>query len=556
MPLSPIGKYERVDVLGYGATGIVYLAWDSLLRKQVALKEINMQAGDMERFLEEARLLDRLNHPNIVRVHSVDRVEGKILVAMEYVPGVNLQELLRQQGKLPIPQALYIAIQVLDALDYAHRNHTIHRDIKPANILIRRDGTVKLVDFGLATILGTGSYAGGAGTYVYMAPEDFEEEERSDHRSDLWAVGVTLYEMVTGKRPFNALKPKDPFSWKRAVQEDQPPPLRQFMTDAPDALQRVIDRALAKRKEDRFPSAGEFLQALRRVQAILPNASPDGETLAVVSVQAYGVQQRHKPVEPAAEVGAGSRACSVSISKNTGTARVEPPQVSLGPVRQGEQCMAKVVVRSNNKKPLDARLVSHPGWLYVHPFTIQRRQQVITLTADTNIVSAQGTLADVVQFVNGEQRITIPVTLEVLPPRPHFRQVSFWYVPLFVVCLVPLFTVILGTSHWTRWMPIGLELAGLLGAMLTLITIGAGLRSNERLVASLLMLTGLSATGTYLGVLGEPQNHPQGRMAVDLLVIMGLVLLLQVFSTRRWKWWAWVMVGLSLLLSGMMASMM
>lgn len=554
MPLSPIGKYERVDVLGYGATGIVYLAWDSLLRKQVALKEINVQAGDMERFLEEARLLDRLNHPNIVRVHSVDRVEGKILVAMEYVPGVNLQELLRQQGKLPIPQALDIAIQVLDALDYAHRNHTIHRDIKPGNILIRRDGTVKLVDFGLATILGTGSYAGGAGTYVYMAPEDFEEEERSDHRSDLWAVGVTLYEMVTGKRPFNAVKPKDPFSWKRAVQEDQPPPLREFVPNTPDALQRVIDRALAKRKEDRFPSAGEFLQALRRVRAILPDASPDGDALAVVSAQAYGIQQKRKP--GATELGAGPSASPVSISKNTGAARVEPPQVSMGAVRQGEQCVAKVVVRSNSRKPLDARLVSHPGWLYVHPSIIQRRQQVITLTADTSMVSAQGALTDVVQFVNGEQRITIPVSLEVLPPRPHFRQVSFWYVPLIVACLVPLFTVILGTSHWTRWMPIGLELAGLLGAMLTLVTIGAGLRSNERLAASLLMLTGLSATGTYLGVLGEPQNHPQGKMAIDLLVIMGPVLLLQIFSTRRWKWWAWVMVGLSLLLSGMMASMM
>lgn len=554
MPLSPIGKYERVDVLGYGATGIVYLAWDSLLRKQVALKEINVQAGDMERFLEEARLLDRLNHPNIVRVHSVDRVEGKILVAMEYVPGVNLQELLRQQGKLPIPQALDIAIQVLDALDYAHRNHTIHRDIKPGNILIRRDGTVKLVDFGLATILGTGSYAGGAGTYVYMAPEDFEEEERSDHRSDLWAVGVTLYEMVTGKRPFNAVKPKDPFSWKRAVQEDQPPPLREFVPNTPDALQRVIDRALAKCKEDRFPSAGEFLQALRRVRAILPDASPDGDALAVVSAQAYGIQQKRKP--GATELGAGPRARPVSISKNTGTARVEPPQVSMGAVRQGEQCVAKVVVRSNSRKPLDARLVSHPGWLYVHPSILQQRQQVITLTADTSMVSAQGALTDVVQFVNGEQRITIPVSLEVLPPRPHFRQVSFWYVPLFVACLVPLFTVILGTSHWTRWMPIGLELAGLLGAMLTLVTIGAGLRSNERLAASLLMLTGLSATGTYLGVLGEPQNHPQGKMAIDLLVIMGPVLLLQIFSTRRWKWWAWVMVGLSLLLSGMMASMM
>lgn len=543
MALSPIGKYERVDVLGYGATGIVYLAWDSLLRKQVALKEINVQAGDMERFLEEARLLDRLNHPNIVRVHSVDKVEGKVLIAMEYVPGVNLQELLRQQGRLPLPQALDIAIQVLDALDYAHRHHTIHRDIKPGNILIRKDGVVKLVDFGLATILGTGSYAGGAGTYVYMAPEDFEEEERSDHRSDLWAVGVTLYEMVTGHRPFNAANPKNPFSWQEAVQKQQPPPLQQYVPDAPPALQAVIDRALAKRKEERFPNAAEFAQALRRVQVLLPDAG--GETLAVVSAQAYGAQQRREPAAPGA-----------SKSPRPAVARVEPQEVSFGPVRQGEQCVAKVVIRSANRKPLDARLASHPGWLYVHPPVLQRRHQVVTLTADTGMVSAQGTLSDVVQFVNGEQRISIPVRLEVLPPRPQFRQVAYWYVPLFVACLIPLFTVILGADDWSRWMPIGLELTGLLGAMLTLITMGAELRSGERMAAVLLMLTGLSATGTYLGVLGDPQNHPQGKVAVDLLTVMGAMLLLQVFSTRRWRWWAWVLVGLSLGLSGVIASMM
>ena len=542
MALSPIGKYERVDVLGYGATGIVYLAWDSLLRKQVALKEINVQAGDMERFLEEARLLDRLNHPNIVRVHSVDRVDGKILIAMEYVPGVNLQELLRQQGKLPIRQALDIAIQVLDALDYAHRNHTIHRDIKPGNILIRKDGAVKLVDFGLATILGTGSYAGGAGTYVYMAPEDFGEEEHSDHRSDLWAVGVTLYEMVTGQRPFNAANPKNPFSWQEAVQKQEPPPLQQLLPDAPSALQAVIDRALAKRKEDRYPTAGEFAQALRRVQVMLPEAGD--ETLAVVSSEAYGVQQRQKSAPHLAPE-----------SPRSAVARVEPQMVSLGPVRQGEQCVAKVVVRSVNRKPLDARLVSHPGWLYVHPTVLQRKQQVVTLTADTGMVSAQGTLSDMVQFVNGENRISIPVQLEVLPPRPQFRQVSYWYVPLFVACLIPLFTVLLGSNDWSRWMPIGLELAGLLGAMLTLVTIGAELRSGERMAAVLLTLTGLSATGTYLGVLGEPQNHPQGKVAVDLLTIMGSVLFLQVFTTRRWKWWAWVLAGLSLGLSGVIASM-
>lgn len=540
MPLSRIGKYERIDVLGYGATGIVYLAWDSLLRKQVALKEVNVQAGDVERFLEEARLLDRLQHPNIVRVHSVDYVDGKVLIAMEYVEGVNLQELLRQKGRLPIPQAIDIAVQVLDALQYAHRHHTIHRDIKPANILLRRDGVVKLVDFGLATILGTGSYAGGAGTYVYMAPEDFEEEEHSDHRSDLWAVGVTLFEMLTGQRPFNATKPKDPFSWKRAVQQEPHPPLKSLLPDSPSALQGIIDRALAKRKEERYESAEAFATALRMLRATLPEGG--GEPVALVSSQAYGVGQRGRRVQ-----GEGA---------SSAAAKVEPREVHFGRVRQGERCAARVVVRLTSRKSADLRLISHPGWLHVHPPVIQRRQQVVTLTADTSMVSMQGTLSDEVRFANGEHHVRIPVALEVLPPRPQFREVAFWYVPLFIACLVPLFTTILGAREWLAWFPIGLELSGLLGAMLILISMGADLRSGERMAGLLLMLTGLSATGTYLGVLGDPQNHPQGKVAVDLLTLMGAVLLLQVFSTRRWRWWAWVLVGLSLGLSGVIASMM
>ena len=101
---------------------------------------------------------------------------------------------------------------------------TVHRDIKPANILIGRDGQVKLVDFGLAEILATNAYAGGAGTYAYMAPEDFAEDDRSDHQSDIWAVGITLYEAVTGQRPFNVVRVKDPFSWKRALEMEVPYP--------------------------------------------------------------------------------------------------------------------------------------------------------------------------------------------------------------------------------------------------------------------------------------------------------------------------------------------
>src|SRR5579871_1043111 len=267
MPLGMLGKYERLDVLGHGVSGIVYLARDTLLNKQVALKEVDVQAGDVRRFLEEARVMDRLRHPNIVRVDSVDKIEGKIVIAMEYVRGDNLQDMLRAEGRLPVERAIDIAAQVLDALDYAHRMQIVHRDIKPANILIARDGEVKLVDFGLAEILATNAYAGGAGTYAYMAPEDFAEEERSDNQSDIWAVGVSLYEMLTGHRPFQVARVKDPFAWKRALETEAPEPLATYLSGTPPALQAILDRALARDKSARYPTAGAFRDDLLRLRA-------------------------------------------------------------------------------------------------------------------------------------------------------------------------------------------------------------------------------------------------------------------------------------------------
>ena len=264
MPLGTLGKYERLDVLGHGVSGIVYLAKDTLLNKQVALKEVDVQAGDMRRFLEEARVMDRLRHPNIVRVNNVDRIDGKVVIDMEYVRGANLQDTLRTEGVFSIDRAADIAAQILDALDYAHSMQTVHRDIKPANILLSRDGQVKLVDFGLAEILTTNAYAGGAGTYAYMAPEDFAEEDHSDSQSDIWAVGITLFEMLTLYKPFQVGRVKDPFAWKRALENELPAPLSDYLPAAPAALQSILDQALEKDKRRRYATAGAFRDDLLR----------------------------------------------------------------------------------------------------------------------------------------------------------------------------------------------------------------------------------------------------------------------------------------------------
>lgn len=273
-----LGKYERLDVLGHGASGIVYLAKDTLLGRQVALKEVAAQGEDKERMLGEARVLDRLRHPNIVQVIGVDEIGGKVVIAMEYVRGRSLQDILRQTPQLPAPDAVHIAAQICDGLAFAHAHRTVHRDVKPANILVSRDGVVKLVDFGLAEVLGTHSLAGGAGTYAYMAPEDFHEEESSDRQSDIWAAGVILYEMLAGRRPFQVGKAKDPFAWRRAIEEDSLPSVTTLRPDVLPALDTVVLRALARDKRQRYPDASAMANDLRALGLPEPTLALFAET--------------------------------------------------------------------------------------------------------------------------------------------------------------------------------------------------------------------------------------------------------------------------------------
>jgi serine/threonine-protein kinase len=264
-----LGKYERLDVLGHGASGIVYLAHDTLLHRQVAIKEITAGGEDRQRVLDEARLLDRLHHPNIVQLHSVDTISGKIVIDMEYVKGQTLQQIIGDAGgPLPIDRSLTIALQISAGLGYAHANNTVHRDIKPANVLVTETDQVKIVDFGLAQVLGTHSYAAGAGTYAYMAPEDFDEDARSDKQADVWALGVILYEMLTGTRPFHPERPRDPFSWRKAIEESPIDPPSRLNPRVPPLLDSTVLQALSRARRDRFSDAGEMEAELGRIDGI------------------------------------------------------------------------------------------------------------------------------------------------------------------------------------------------------------------------------------------------------------------------------------------------
>lgn len=598
MPLGTLGKYERLDVLGHGVSGIVYLAKDTLLNRQVALKEVDVQAGDVRRFLEEARVMDRLRHPNIVRVNNVDRIDGKIVIDMEYVRGQNLQDYLRAEGALPVDRAIDAAAQVLDALNYAHAMQTVHRDIKPANILIGRDGSVKLVDFGLAEILATNAYAGGAGTYAYMAPEDFADEDRSDSQSDIWAVGVTLFEMVTVHRPFSVLRVKDPFAWKRVVERDPPLRLAEFLPSAPAALQAALDRALALSKSARYATAGEFRDDLRRVltgdplpestlqaartmaarraQAPQPADAPARESTASPYDEATAAPTRHsRSGEPAdktalpgtvvAEVTApqaptggqsGRRRFGLLPAKAPARLVVHPNAVEIGQVRKGDirSAVLNTQVVGGGRR-VRGRITRMPDWLTAHPMAFEHARQKIVVTAHSDRVWETGQFEDALRIETEAGAVDVRVQLTVIRPRAAFSEIALWFVPLFAAVLLPVVAAASGrTLHGmavnpAAVIPVGAAVSGMLALMLLLVGVAADIGPLERAACGLILAVMCFVLGIHAAVGGHtgPGATRPGMHYAELTGgALALVLLFQVFYFSRWRLWAVVVFCISI----------
>ncbi len=274
MTPEKLGRYEILDELGKGAMGIVYLARDPLIGRQLALKTFRLgySAGDQEleqfreRFVREAQSAGILSHPNIVAIHDV-AVDpgGDYFIAMEYVEGTDLKILMQRQGRLDLRFAVEVVAQIADGLGYAHSKGVVHRDIKPANIIITTDKQAKITDFGIARVEASNLTVEGQllGTPNYMAPEQIQGKE-VDHRADIFSLGVMLYELLTGKKPFAA----DNLSavTHRIVFEPFPP-LEETMPGLPAGLHQVLDRALAKDSDERYSQGGEMAADLRAVFA-------------------------------------------------------------------------------------------------------------------------------------------------------------------------------------------------------------------------------------------------------------------------------------------------
>ena len=293
------GKYRIEGEIARGGMGVIYRGLDLKLNRQVAIKVLHAHlSGDesfAQRFLREARAMARLAHENIIRVHAVDEQDGMHYIVMEYFPGRNLRELLREQPRLPVRQTLRIALQLAQALAYAHAQGIIHRDIKPANIMVDGTGKTKLVDFGIAAALDESSLTATGqiiGTPEYMAPEQ-ARGEALDGRSDLYAVGIVLYEMLVGRTPFHGVA-KTTILGKLMQNRDEVP--LDFPDEIPVALQTVVEGLVRKDPSERTPDAGTLAQQVAGVTRALSDLTETDQTEETLTVL-VDQQKDRKPTE-------------------------------------------------------------------------------------------------------------------------------------------------------------------------------------------------------------------------------------------------------------------
>ena len=286
------GKFEILAELGQGAMGKVYRAHDPILDRPVALKTVSptllMGKDTLARFQREARAAARLQHPNIVTIFELGEVEGTHYIAMELVEGLELGETMVPLDRFTLEQRVRMVVDVCRGLDFAHKMGVIHRDVKPANIRLTRDGTVKILDFGIARFRGSETtdpnltQAGMVlGTPSYLSPE-LVQGAKVDHHADMWAVGVILYEMLTGRRPFEA--PTITSLIRRIVSEPLPA-IDAKVLHLPEALAEVATRALDKEPPRRFSDLGEMAKAL--LAAIGAAPPPETPLDPVVRKRAY-----------------------------------------------------------------------------------------------------------------------------------------------------------------------------------------------------------------------------------------------------------------------------
>src|SRR3984885_6529827 len=275
--IETLGKYEIKRTLGKGAMGVVYEGWDPIIARRVAIKTVRVPDTQddpeteeaLARFRREAQAAGRLTHPNIVGVFDYGEVRDIAYIVMEAVDGPSVKSLVDRQERFAIADTMRIMTDLLNGLQFSHARGVVHRDIKPANMMLTSDGQGKIADFGIARIESSSMTQAGTvlGTPAYMSPEQFMGQV-VDARTDIYSSGVLLYQLLTGERPFEGGRA----AIRHKALNPAPPLPSQMTVTCPPAFDGVVRKAMAKRPEERFQSAAEFLEALQGAAAGRPLA--------------------------------------------------------------------------------------------------------------------------------------------------------------------------------------------------------------------------------------------------------------------------------------------
>ena len=292
-----LGKYRILGSLGSGGFGAVYLALDTWIDKKVAIKVPHKQALDFGELLREPRLLASLSHPNIVAVTTAEKQDNVFFIVMEYVPGVTLEHIIATQGALDLPRALDYTCQICNAVDHAHAQGVIHRDLRPGNVLVTEQNVVKVADFGTSRFLEIAAHGTTViGSPPYMAPEQFKG--KAVFASDLYSLGVTMYQMLTGMLPYDTPSPDDV---ERLMRGDLVTPPRLRNSAIPKAVNDLVIKAMAPDVSARYQRARDLLADLLAASGSSRRRTWSAAAVTTPSDEAQRIHQRLRSREtPAA----------------------------------------------------------------------------------------------------------------------------------------------------------------------------------------------------------------------------------------------------------------
>jgi eukaryotic-like serine/threonine-protein kinase len=435
-----IKHYEIIELIGEGGMGEVYLARDTILGRRIALKMlpeyVRGDADRLRRFKQEARTASTLSHPNVCVIHEVGETdEGHPFITMEYIDGITLRQRMNE-GHLKLSEALDIAVQIADALSAAHEAGIVHRDIKPENVMIRRDGYVKVLDFGLAklaehrrrettsasmsTLMFNSTPGTVMGTAAYMSPEQ-ARGVAIDLRTDVWSLGVVLYEMVSGQTPFTGATPTDVVI---AIVEREQAPLSQHFADTPQELERIVRKALRKDADERYQIPKEMaidLRSLRRELNLDRSLAPESSDRASTMM------------------GAETKV-STAEERALDTHKVKPPQFTTTLPSNRRNSVLRVAAMALGLALIAGavfgiyKLINRPDTNVVKPGPFERINVTKLTTNGSALFAAVSPDGKYVAYINGVggkeslwvRQVSSAGNLEIVPPRDgHYGGLAF-----------------------------------------------------------------------------------------------------------------------------------